>query len=66
MDGERTLGQIAEMVKNAILADPADRVTVEQEEKREGRSFDSFLVEEALVLIRDLPKLQAITFEPTT
>jgi hypothetical protein len=66
MDGERTLGQIAEMVKNAILADPADRVTVEQEEKREGRSFDSFLVEEALVLIRDLPKSQAITFEPTT
>jgi hypothetical protein len=66
MDGERTLGQIAQMVKNEILANPAEQGTVEQNEKREGRSFDSFLVEEALVLIRDLTKSQAITFEPTT
>jgi hypothetical protein len=65
MDGERTLGQIAEIVKNQILAAPADRVLVEQEEEREARSFDSFLMEKALVLIRDLPKSQAITFEPT-
>jgi hypothetical protein len=64
MDSERTLGQIAEIVKNEILADPEGRVIVEQEEKKHGRSFDSFLVEEALVLIRDLAKSQAITFEP--
>jgi hypothetical protein len=64
MDSERTLGQIAEIVKTEILADPEGRVIVEREEKREGRSFDSFLVEEALVLIRDLTKSQAITFEP--
>jgi hypothetical protein len=64
MDSERTLGQIAETVKNEILADPEERVSVEQEEKKEGRTFDSFLMEEALVLIRDLTKSQAITFEP--
>jgi hypothetical protein len=51
MDSKRTLGQIAQIVKTEILADPEGRVIVEQEEKREGRSFDSFLVEEALVLI---------------
>jgi hypothetical protein len=65
MDGERTLGQIAEIVKTDILADPEERAGVEQEEKKHGRSFDSFLMEEALVLIRDLTKSQAITFEPT-
>jgi hypothetical protein len=65
MDGERTLGQIAEIVKTEILADPEERAGVEQEEKKHGRSFDSFLMEEALVLIRDLTKSQAITFEPT-
>jgi hypothetical protein len=64
VDHERTLGQIAEIVKNEILADPEEQRTVEQNEKSEGRSFDSFLVEEALVLIRDLAKSQAITFEP--
>jgi hypothetical protein len=65
MDGERTLGQIAEIVKTEILADPEERAGVEQEEKKHSRSFDSFLMEEALVLIRDLTKSQAITFEPT-
>jgi hypothetical protein len=65
MNGERTLGQIAEIVKNEILANPAEQGTVEQNEKEQGRSFDSFLVEEALVLIRDLAKSEAITFEPT-
>jgi hypothetical protein len=65
VDGERTLGQIAEIVKNEILADPEEQGTVEQNEKDQGRSFDSFLVEEALVLIRDFATSQAITFEPT-
>jgi hypothetical protein len=65
MDSERTLGQIAEIVKNDILANPEEQRTVEQNEREQGRSFDSFLVEEALVLIRDLTKSQAITFEPT-
>ena len=64
VDGERTLGQIAEIVKSEILADPEERVTVEQNEKDQGRPFDSFLVEEALVLIRDFATSQAITFEP--
>jgi len=64
VDGERTLGQIAEIVKNEILANPEEQGAVEQNEKEQGRSFDSFLVEEALVLIRDLAKSQAITFEP--
>jgi hypothetical protein len=65
VDGERTLGQIAEIVKNEILADPEEQGAVEQNKKDQGRSFDSFLVEEALVLIRDFAKSQAITFEPT-
>jgi hypothetical protein len=65
IDGERSLGQIAETVKNEILANPAEQGTVEQNEKEQGRTFDSFLMEEALVLIRDLTKSQAITFEPT-
>ena len=65
VDHERTLGQIAEIVKNEILANPEEQGAVEHNEKEQGRSFDSFLVEEALVLIRDLAKSQAITFEPT-
>jgi hypothetical protein len=64
-DGDRTLGEIAEIVKSEILANPEEQGTVEQIEKEQGRSLDSFLVEEALVLIRDFAPSQAITFEPT-
>ena len=64
-DGDRTLGEIAEIVKSEILANPEEQGSVEQIEKEQGRSLDSFLVEEALVLIRDFAPSQAITFEPT-
>jgi hypothetical protein len=65
VDGDRTLGEIAEIVKSEILANPEEQGTVEQIEKEQGRSLDSFLVEEALVLIRDFAPSQAMTFEPT-
>jgi hypothetical protein len=65
VDGDRTLGEIAEILKGEILANPEEQGTVEQIEKDQGRSLDSFLVEEALVLIRDFAPSQAITFEPT-
>jgi hypothetical protein len=64
VDGERTLGEIAEVVKNEILADPEERSSVERNEKTQGRTFDSSLVEEALVLIREFMRSGAITFEP--
>jgi hypothetical protein len=65
VDGDRTLGEIAEIVKSEILANPEEQGSVEQIEKDRGRSLDSVLVEEALVLIRDFAPSQAITFEPT-
>ena len=64
-DGDRTLGQIAEIVKSEILIQREEEEAAEQNEKDQDRSFDLFLVEEALVLIRDFAKSQAITFEPT-
>jgi hypothetical protein len=63
-DGDRTLGEIAEILKGEILANPEEQGTVEQIEKDRGRSLDSVLLEEALVLIRDFAPSQAITFEP--
>ena len=65
VDGERTLGEIAEAVKKDVLADPEGRLSVQQNEKDQGRTFESFLVEEAFALIRDFTKSRAITFEPT-
>jgi hypothetical protein len=65
VDGDRTLGEIAEIVKSEILANPEEQGSVEQIEKDRGRSLDSVLVEEALVLIRDFAPSQAMTFEPT-
>jgi hypothetical protein len=64
IDGERTLGQIAEAVKTDVLADPEERLSVVQNELEQGRTFDSFLADEAFVLIRDLTASGAITFEP--
>ena len=64
-DGDRTLGEIAEIVKSEILIQREEEEAAEQNEKDQDRSFDLFLVEEALVLIRDFAKSQAITFEPT-
>jgi hypothetical protein len=66
VDGERTLGEIAQAVKTEILADREERLSVAREEKDQGRTFDSFLVEEALLLIRDFSRASAITFEPAT
>jgi hypothetical protein len=65
VDGERTLGEIADALKTEVLADPEERLSVEKNEKDQGRTFDSFLVEEAFVLIRDFSRSGAITFEPT-
>jgi hypothetical protein len=64
VDGERTLGEIAEAVKEDILADPEEALTVLQIEEEQGRPFASFLADEALILIRDFTKSGAITFEP--
>jgi hypothetical protein len=64
LDGSRTLGEIAQILKDGILEDPEERLTVEQNEKDQGRTFDSLLVEEALVLIRDFARSAGITFEP--
>lgn len=65
VDGERTLAEIAQAVKTEVLADPEGRLSVEKAEHGQGRTFDSFLVDEALVLIRDFTRSGAITFEPT-
>lgn len=65
IDGARSLGKIAEAVKADLLADAEERLTVEKNEKDQGRTFDSFLAEEAFVLIRDLTSSGAITFEPS-
>ena len=65
VDGQRTLGAIAHTVKTEILADHEERLSVENNEKAQERTFDSFLVDEALVLIRDFTRSGAITFEPT-
>lgn len=65
VDGERTLGEIAQAVKTEVFDDHEGRLTVEKNEKNQGRTFDSFLVAEALVLIRDFSRAGAITFEPT-
>ncbi|POH62582.1 hypothetical protein C3B61_17220 [Cryobacterium zongtaii] len=65
VDGERTLGEIAQAVKTEVLAGHEGRLSVEKNEKDQGRTFDSVLVEEALVLIRDFARAGAITFEPT-
>ena len=65
VDGERTLGEIAQAVKTEVLAGHEGRLAVEKNEKIQGRTFDSFLVDEALVLIRDFTGAGAITFEPT-
>jgi hypothetical protein len=64
VDGDRTLGEIAEIVKSEILIKPEEGETVDQNEKDRLRSIDLFLVEEALVLIRDFAPSQAMTFEP--
>jgi hypothetical protein len=65
IDGDRTLGEIAELVKSEILIKREEAEAADEDEKDQRRSFDSFLVEEALVLIRDFAPSQAITFEPT-
>ena len=65
VDGERTLGEIAQTVKTAVLADHDGRLSVERNDEGQGRTFDSLLVDEALVLIRDFTRSGAITFEPT-
>jgi hypothetical protein len=64
VDGDRTLGEIAEIVKSEILIKPEEGETADQNEKDRLRSIDLFLVEEALVLIRDFAPSQAMTFEP--
>ena len=65
VDGERTLGEIAQTVKTEVLADHDGRLSVERTDEGQGRTFDSLLVDEALVLIRDFTRSGAITFEPT-
>ncbi|MGY4857701.1 hypothetical protein [Cryobacterium sp. AP23] len=65
VDGERTLGEIAHAVKTEVLADHEGRLIVEKNEKDRGRTFDSFLMDEALALTRDFSRAGAITFEPT-
>ena len=65
VDGERTLGEIAQTVKTEVLADHEGRLGVERNDEGQGRTFDSLLVDEALVLIRDFTRSGAITFEPT-
>jgi hypothetical protein len=64
MDGVRTLAEIAGLVKGEILDDPEERPTVETNEREQGRTFDSFLKEDALVLIRDMTRSGAVSFEP--
>jgi hypothetical protein len=65
VDGDRTLGEIAEIVKSEVLLKREEEDAADQDEKEHRRSFDLFLLEEALVLIRDFASSQAITFEPT-
>lgn len=64
MDGVLTLAEIASAVKTEVVADPSGRLTVQEDERDQGGTFDSFLVKEALVLIRDLARSGAISFEP--
>jgi len=66
VDGERTLGEIAQAVKTEVLAGREGRLIVQQNEEGQGKTPDSVLVDEALVLIRDFSRAGAITFEPTT
>jgi hypothetical protein len=64
VDGERTLGEVAEMVKSEFLMKREEEDAAEQTEIDQLRSIDLFLIEEALVLIRDFAPSQAMTFEP--
>jgi len=64
MDGERSLAEIARAVKTEVLADPAVRLAVQDDEREQGRTFDSVLVDEALALIRDLARSGGVSFEP--
>ena len=65
IDGQRTLGQIAEKVKENLLSDPEGRVSVLQNESEYGRTLNQFLSEEAFGLIQSALTSGAITFEPT-
>ncbi|SDE07369.1 hypothetical protein [Auraticoccus monumenti] len=64
IDGERTLGEIAEAVKKDVLADPAWRSSEQQDEEDEVRAFESFLAGEAFIAIRDFTRSGGISFEP--
>jgi hypothetical protein len=65
VDGDRTLGEIAEIVKSEILLKREEEDAADPDEKDQRRSLDLFFMEEALALIRDFAPSQAITFEPT-
>jgi hypothetical protein len=65
VDGERTLGEVAEMVKSEFLMKREEEDAAKQTEIDQLRSIDLFFIEEALVLIRDFAPSQAMTFEPT-
>ena len=63
-DGHRTLGEIAHAVRDEVLADADQQPTAQRNETAQGRTVDTFLLDEALVLIREFTRSGAITFEP--
>lgn len=65
IDGHRTLGEIAAVIKRDTLANPSDRNVIRKNEEKQGRTFDSFLREEAFIFIRQTMNSGAMTFEST-
>lgn len=64
IERNRSVGEIAAIVKQNMLSDPDDREIIDAAVQDQGRSFDSFLAEEAFFFIREMTNSGALTFEP--
>ena len=64
IDGRRTVYQMAENVRKQILGTSEGRQAVANNEQEQGRSLDSFLLEDVFELIGLLLKSGAATVEP--
>lgn len=64
IDGQATLGEIVEGVKQAIINNPEEQLLIAKNEKESGKSFDLMLLDEALALIKATLTSRALSYEP--
>lgn len=66
MDGKRTLGELADVVRRELLENEEDAQAIREAESAEGRDLTDFLAVAALELVIGLLSASAATFERTS